>query len=207
MDWSADGWRSAFRVELRVEAIGFASRGWPVVPGTFPANSQWIGHGGALSEGPVPIHGDWQQRLDASPDEVASWWSGNQPYSLLVATGTAIGAIEVDARLGRAAASMFRCLGFPVPIVSTPDGRWYFMTRVGEQLCAELAESKRARLHSVGSWVPMPPSAFPQGWVHWRVKPAVCSWVLPTLDFVQDALCGALHQTEDVATLAAAGSR
>ena len=207
MDWSADGWRSAFRIELRVQAIGFASRGWPVLPGTYPAKSRWIGRSGAKTgqaDGPVPVHRDWQNRLGTNPDEVASWWSG-RPYNLLVATGPAVEALEVDPALGLRAAAELRCLGFPAPIVSTPEGRWYFMTAGGQRLCDELAATGRVSLHSTGSWVPMPPSTFHHGLAHWRVKPEVCGWQLPTPGFVQDALCAGLRDTENVATLAAAG--
>lgn len=203
MDWSADGWRSAFRIELRVQAIGFAARGWPVLPGTYPTNSRWVGHSGADTDGPVPVRRDWQDQLGTNPDEVASWWSG-QPYSLLVATGSAVEAIEVGADLGRRAASALRSLGFPVPIVATPDGRWYFLTEGGQRLCSELVDSPQISLHSTGSWVPMPPSTYPQGLVHWRVKPEVCGWRLPTPALVQDALCTGLYDLEDVASLVAA---
>jgi hypothetical protein len=42
MNWT-DTWRDAFRTELRTEAIGFARHGWPVVPGSYPRGSHWVG--------------------------------------------------------------------------------------------------------------------------------------------------------------------
>ncbi|MGH3451735.1 MAG: bifunctional DNA primase/polymerase, partial [Haloechinothrix sp.] len=63
-EWS-DNWRGAFRIELRAEAIGLASRGWPVLPGTYPSGTEW--------SGPVPVHSDWQETVGATPDQVASW--------------------------------------------------------------------------------------------------------------------------------------
>jgi hypothetical protein len=204
MDWSADGWRSAFRIELRVQAIGLASRGWPVVPGTYPVDSRWAGRTESEVDGPQPVHTDWQDRLDTPPDQVASLWS-DHPYSLLLATGAAVEAIEVRENLGHRAASALRSQGFPVPIVATPDGRWYFLTSGGGQrLCSELANTALVRLHSAGSWVPMPPTTFPHGVVHWRVRPEVCGWRLPTPDLVQDALCVGMHAHENVANLVAA---
>lgn len=202
MDWSEKGWRSAFRIELRVQAIGLASRGWPVLPGTFPADSQWAGRSGAESDGPVPVHRDWQEGVGTDPDRVASYWS-DRPYSLLVATGPAVEAIEVGAGLGRRAAVALRLRGVPVPIVATPDGRWYFLTRGDQQLCGELAADPEVRLHGPGSWMPMPPTIFRQGVVHWRVKPQVCGWQLPGPEAVQDALCIGLHEHHDVAGLVA----
>ncbi|RCW40195.1 bifunctional DNA primase/polymerase-like protein [Halopolyspora algeriensis] len=201
MDWSEKGWRSAFRIELRAQAIGLASRGWPVLPGTFPANSGWAGRSGADAEGPLPVHSDWQQRLGTNPDQVASWWSG-RPYSLLVATGQVVGAVEVDAGLGRSAAVALRSVGMPVPIVATPDGRWYFLTRGDQEFDGELAAHPGIHLHGSGSWIPMPPSTFPQGVVHWRVAPQVCGWQLPAVELVQEALYAGLHERPDVAILA-----
>lgn len=208
MDWSADGWRSAFRIESRVEAIGFAARGWPVLPGTYPANSRWLGRDGADARGPVPIHHDWRERdwqeqVDSRPDRVASWWS-DRPYSLLVATGPAVEAIEVDADLGRRTAVALRGLDVLVPIVATPEGRWYLLTRGGQRLCNELDTDPSVRLHGAGSWVPMPPTTFPHGAVHWRVKPQVCGWLLPDPERVQDALCAGQHAREGTAALVAA---
>ena len=56
-DWS-DSWREAFRIELRAEAIGLASRGWPVLPGTYPVGTEWAGRNGIEADGPVPVHAD-----------------------------------------------------------------------------------------------------------------------------------------------------
>ncbi|MDR7301711.1 bifunctional DNA primase/polymerase [Haloactinomyces albus] len=202
MDWSEKGWRSAFRIELRAQAIGLASRGWPVLPGTFPTDSGWAGRSGFETDGPVPVHNDWQERLGTNPDQVASWWSG-RPYSLLVATGSVVEAVEVDAGLGRSAATALRAVGMPVPIVATPAGRWYFLARGEPRLCAELAAHPEVHLHGPGSWIPLPPTPFHQGVVHWRVQPQVCGWQLPEFDLVQDALYAGLHERPDVAALVA----
>lgn len=203
MDLSVDGWRSAFRIELRVQAIGFASRGWPVLPGTYPTKEGWVGRTVADSAGPVPVHPDWEQRLGADPDQAASWWT-TRPYSLLLATGAFVEAIEVSADLGRRAAAELRALGAPVPIAATPVGRWYFLTAGGQTLDGELAAQQDVSLHTSGSWLPLPPSSFPQGLTHWRVKPEVCDWQLPEPHLVQDALRAGLHERAGVADLAAA---
>lgn len=198
MDWSAHGWRSAFRIELRVQAIGFASRGWPVLTGTFPAESGWSDGEKTYVDGPAPVCSDWQEDLGTNPEQVAARWSG-QPYSLLLATGTSVDALEVDASVGYRAAAALRSLGFPVPIVSTPQGRWYFLISAGQQIYPELARTGAIRLHGEGSWVPMPPTIFHHGVVHWRVKPEICGWRLPSSRVVQDALCmsGCVEESAD----------
>lgn len=203
--WSAGQWHSAFRIELRVQAIGLVARGWPVLPGTYPSEDRWIGRSGREANGPAPVHTDWEDRLVTNPDDAAACWSEQQPYSLLLATGSTVEAIEVDSHLGRRTASVLRAGGFPAPIVSTPDGRWYFLTEGGQTLGEELDGVARIRLHTTGSWVPMPPTTYPQGLVHWRVKPDVCAWRLPRPELVQKALCAGLYDSHDVAGLVAAG--
>ncbi|KAA9154919.1 DNA primase [Amycolatopsis acidicola] len=199
-DWS-DGWRGAFRIELRAEAIGLAWHGWPVLPGTFPAAEA----GAQAWSGPVPVHDDWADRLGAHPNQVADWWTG-QPYSLLVATGRVVDAVEVDTELGKRAARLLRATGHPAPIVATPDGRWLFLTTVAENLPEELATSGAVRWHGEGSWVPLPPTPFQHGVVHWRVKPDVWGWTLPAADAVHEVLARALEQEDRHQQLVAAAS-
>ncbi|MBP2475250.1 hypothetical protein JOF53_004122 [Crossiella equi] len=190
MDWS-DSWRSAFRIELRAEAIGLAFRGWPVLPGTYPAGSQWAGRDGVQEEGPVPVHRDWEERIGTKAEQVASWWTG-RPYSLLLATGVVLDAIEVDAELGRRAAAALRVSGGPVPIAALPTGKWLFLTTTGDTLREPLAEHGDIIIHGKGSYIPLPPSPAQHGVVHWRVKPQICNWNLPESHVVQDALTEAL---------------
>lgn len=227
MDWSAEEWRSAFRIELRVQAIGLASRGWPVLPGTFPTGSGWSGRtgsaeggtGGTGTEeagtGPTPVQPDWSQRAGLTPDDVSSWWA-QQPYSLLVATGSVLDAVEVDAVLGRHVAAAMRWEGFPVPIVAAPNGRWFFLTESGSELSPELADSGRVRLHGSGSWLALPPSPCVlspgdavnggSGVMHWRVKPEVCGWRLPTAEYVHNVLWASIEAHGDVVDLVTTGS-
>lgn len=188
-EWS-DSWRGAFRIELRAEAIGLAGRGWPVLPGTYPGatdqepEADWTR--------PVPAHDNWEQRIGAHPRQIAAWWTG-RPYSLLVATGTMVDAIEVDDRLGHRAASLLRMTGHPAPIVAQPDGRWLFLTTSASAIPAELADQPDIRWHGEGSWVPLPPTPFGHGVVHWRVKPEIWGWRLPQASAVHDVLVRALR--------------
>lgn len=179
-EWS-DSWRGAFRVELRAEAIGLAWRGWPVLPGTNDVETT----------SPVPVHADWQQRIGTDAEQVAAWWTG-QPYSLLLATGVVLDAVEVPDELGRQAAKALRLLGVPVPIVAKPDGQWLFLTTVADEPRADLASNPDITLHGKGSWIPLPPSPFAHGVAHWRVKPEVCGWEFPDAAVVQNVLADAL---------------
>ncbi len=171
-----DSWRGAFRIELRAEAIGLAWRGWPVLPGVNPA---------PLTEGddltwrrPVPASDAWRDQIGTHAHEVATWFS-DRTHSLLVATGTVLDAIEVDDELGKRACRLLRALGHPAPIIALPNGRWLFLTTVADRIPAELATRSSIQWHGKDSWIPLPPSPFQHGVVHWRVKPEVCGWQLP----------------------------
>ncbi|MFR9728941.1 bifunctional DNA primase/polymerase [Saccharopolyspora sp. MS10] len=212
---SVTGWANAFRIELRVQAIELASRGWSVLPGTYPTGYEagapaWSESGIERSNGtshPVPVHADWQDRLGAGVRQVADWWA-EQPYSLLVATGDQVEALETGAELGRRAARALRALGAPAPIVATPDARWYFLAQGGSAsaVCPELIAAGAVRRHSTGSWLPVPPSTFHHGVVHWRVKPEVCGWRLPSPEIIGEALRAGADAVPDVAELVVAGN-
>jgi hypothetical protein len=190
VDWS-DNWRRAFRVETRAQAISFAWRRWPVLPGTYPAGAHWAGREGMQDNGPVPVHKDWQERIGTPPEQVASWWTG-RPYSLLLATGVTLDAIEVGSGLGTGAARVLRSIGLPVPIIGTPEGRWLFLTQTDPRVAESLAGHADIVVHGKESWIPMPPTQFQHGVVHWRVRPEVCGWQIPEAQVVRDALLDAI---------------
>ncbi|HET6703403.1 MULTISPECIES: bifunctional DNA primase/polymerase [Amycolatopsis] len=184
-----DSWRGAFRIELRAEAIGLAWRGWPVLPGVNPAP---LAGGDDLTwRRPVPASDAWREQLGTHAHEVATWFS-DRTHSLLVATGTVLDAIEVDDELGKRACRLLRAIGHPAPIIALPNGRWLFLTTVADRIPAELAERAAIQWHGKDSYIPLPPSPFQHGVVHWRVKPEVCGWQLPDAAEVHDVLVRAL---------------
>ena len=197
MEWS-DSWRGAFRIELRAEAVNLAWHGWPVLPGTYPAGERWAGRDGVEDRGPVPVHRDWQERIGTEAEQVATWWAGHS-YSILLATGHGVDAVEVGADLGRRAAVELRAAGIPVPIVATPEGRWMFLVASGGTPVTD----PDVKHHGRGEHVPLPPSPGQVGVVHWRVKPQICAWRLPHADVVRDALLQAAERTSDYGLVAA----
>jgi hypothetical protein len=200
MEWS-DSWRGAFRIELRAEAVNLAWHGWPVLPGTYPAGEQWAGRDGVEDDGPTPVHRDWQERIGTKAEQVATWWTGHS-YSILLATGHGVDAIEVSADLGRRAAVELRATGIPVPIVATPAGRWMFLVASGAS-AAGTDTDVDVRHYAKGEYVPLPPSPCDVGVVHWRVKPQICAWQLPHASVVRDALVQAANPTPDYGLVAA----
>ncbi|WP_031469773.1 bifunctional DNA primase/polymerase [Sciscionella sediminilitoris] len=194
MDWS-DNWRDAFRIELRAEAVGLAWRGWPIMPGTYPTGEAWTDGEHDRVNGPEPVDSDWKLQVAAKPEEVASIWTG-RPYSLLVATGTVLDAVEVPAAIGMRVAGLLRTVGVVAPIAATPEGRWIFLTTPGRRINPELRAHPEIKVRGAGDWIPLPPSSCQHGIVHWRVKPQTCGWQLAEAGFVQDAISQVLSQVD-----------
>lgn len=184
MEWP-DTWRGSFRIELRAEAISLAERGWPILPGTIPTAED------TDRDSPEPVHEDWAERLGAHPRQVAAWFTG-KPCSLLVATGTMVDALEVGDELGRRAASLLRVTGHPAPIVAMPNGRWLFLTASAGEVHPALTRDAGVTWHGEGSYVPLPPTPYQDGVVHWRVKPEIWGWRLPAASTVHEVLVRAL---------------
>src|SRR6185503_18032688 len=95
---------------------------------------------------------------------------------LLLATGTALDVIEVPAAVGRQVCAQLREAGLVVPVAATPTGRWWFPVTPGVVLPASLRERADVVLHTDGAAVLAPPSETPDGWVHWRVAPALSGY-------------------------------
>jgi len=192
MSWW-DSYRAVYRAELKASAFELADHGWPVLPGSYWQADRWLGADGAQAPGLAPIESDGLARATRAPEEVDAWWS-ERPYSVLLATGSAVDAIEVSALVGRRVCAMLRDSDLVVPVAATPTGRWWFAVRAGEALRPELASRPDVVLHGRGDWVAAPPSEGPQGVVHWRVPPTACGWQLPNPCDLQVALLEVLGQ-------------
>ena len=85
----------------------------------------------------------------------------------------------------RAAAREYSDHGWPVVgacsaglllATGTATGRWWFPATTGGTLPAAVADRADVVLHTDGAAVLAPPSETPDGWVHWRVTPALSGY-------------------------------
>ena len=189
--WDSD--RAVYGTDLRAEALDLADHGWAVVPGTYPQGASWSGCPEAPQAGPTPVLDDWATRASTDHDQISDWWAG-LPYSILLPTGLTLDLIEVPASVGRRAATVLRSDSHAVPIAAAPTGEWLFPVPSGEPLRPDLAGRAGIVLHGRGSYFVAPPSSFPHGSVHWRVRPAACEWALPDPYRVQEALATAVRE-------------
>lgn len=178
------------RVLLRRAAVGYARHGWPIAPGAYPMEARFM-----CDRIGCPIHTchpafeDWQDAASTEPAQVAAWWS-RRGHSVLLPTGEAFDVIETPGALGQAALEVLPA-AHRGPVAVTPTGRWMFLVRPGDGLRPELSERLDVILHGEGSWVPAPPTRYPEGRVRWRVSPHATAWRLPYTYGVQQALVAA----------------
>jgi hypothetical protein len=117
--------------------------------------------------------------------------------SLLLITGTALDVLEVPVACGRQVCAQLRAAGVVVPVAATPTGSWWFPIATGGVLTEELSETDGVALRTAGAPVLAPPSQVPDGWVHWRVAPALTGYGVPSASLIMHAAADAVRWRAD----------
>ncbi|MBQ0928624.1 bifunctional DNA primase/polymerase [Saccharopolyspora endophytica] len=172
--------------EIRSAACELAQHGWAVLPGTYQLaeHGAWLGSPGAVTLEPIPGFG-----RASEPTTMAmamEWWT-RRPYSVLLACGAGINAVEVTATHGnRVLKELAGSAGGPVAV--TPVGSWVFFVREDDvPLNPELVADAPGRWYASGSWIPLPPTRRDGLPYRWKVSPEATGWVLPTSSQLQSA--------------------
>lgn len=199
---SSVGFGALRRTLLRRSALRYAEHGWPVVPGAFPSAKGFrCDRAGCPARSCHPALEDWPLAASTDAATVTQWWS-QRSHSVLFPTGGVFDVIETPMDIGEVVARRrsrayrsrnqdqprLRGLATRCPVAVTPAGRWMFFVRPGQDLRRELAERLTVLLHADGSWVPAPPTRFPEGRVFWQVSPEAVGWRLGDPRRVQRAL-------------------
>ncbi|HEX5201623.1 bifunctional DNA primase/polymerase [Paractinoplanes rhizophilus] len=192
------------RLRLRRHALRYAAHGWAVTPGACLAGHRFAcGRPGCPIMMCHPALESWEDTASTDPGLVSDWWR-RRPYSVLLATGGRLDALEVPAALGLrvlGAARLHRSLPGAGradalgPVAVTAAGRWMFLVRPGEPLRSELDHRLDVVRHGCGSWIPAPPSRMLEGPVRWAVPPERTQWRLPAPALVQTLMADALGAT------------
>jgi hypothetical protein len=120
------------------------------------------------------------------------------PTALLLVTGTVLDVLEVPAPVGRLVCAHLRDTGSVVPVAATPTGTWWYPIAPGAVLPAALRDAEDVVLHTGGTAVLAPPSEVLDGWVHWRVAPALTGYRVPDADLVLSAAADAVRWRTDL---------
>lgn len=185
---------------LRQAALGYAAKGWRVVPGAIAAIGRCsCDRMGCRTQGLHPTLTGWEHAATSNEHQVAQWWAANaNPQPVLLSTGVAFEAIEVPGHLGP---EVYHLLNSqtqgrtgPVAILETPTtSRWLFFVRPDGALRPELERRSDIVLHTYGSWIAAPPTKLPDGGtVRWHSAPSSTQWLLPNSYVVQAQVYAAI---------------
>lgn len=192
--------RGLLRRRLRAAASRYADHGWAVTPGGFfNGRRMACDRPDCLATSCHPLLDDWETRSSTATAQLDEWWS-ERPHAVLLPAGHTFDVIEVPALLGTQAVcgpptgpgratSAGRVRG---PVAVTAGGRWMFLMRAGGTFASELDHRVDVVRHSLGSWIPAPPTVLPEGPVRWQISPQQVDWRLPDPDELQLALVRAL---------------
>jgi hypothetical protein len=134
-----------------------------------------------------PISATWRDSPVTDPAEAYEVWC-EHPYGVLLVCGRGVDVLELPQRLRG-------LLAFPevpwVPLAMTaPPVRWLLFTATGSGALSGELSQVGMRLHGVGAWVALPPTAveflFPQRWL--EPPPPGGTGRLRTADEMQHAL-------------------
>jgi hypothetical protein len=134
---------------LRSAAVNYAKTGWPILA-LSPAGDRLVAG------------------LSPDPETAFEWWS-DQPYGIGCRLGEQLDAVEVPADVGELILDRAR-RQYPseVPVIAVPGrGTQLFLVAPGAQRIVELAAYRQVRLHSRGTWIPLPPTRVLGAEVRW----------------------------------------
>lgn len=175
--------------DCRDAAVDYASHDWPILPGTYQLadNSAWHGKRGSIGLEPAAMM--WAMASTTDAAVAMEWWT-RRPYSVLLACGAGVDAVEVNAEHGERAWARLVERGDRGPVVVTPFRSWLLLVKSGGGTLEALGT--HVQLHTRGDWVPLPPTTRAGMPYRWRLQPAECAWTLPDPQRVQESLIDGL---------------
>lgn len=170
--------------EIRDAAVEYVKHGWPIQPGTYQVDGSRYWHGRNHAEGLEPITQSWSGAGIADTDVAQEVWT-HRPYSILMACGQVVDAIEVPAALGVRLTHSLRTVDCLPPTVVSPFGTWLLLTSPGVPLHLELGRYPGIDLRRAGTWIALPPTTHGYRPYRWRIHPRAVGWSMPSARGVQ----------------------
>lgn len=151
-------------MSLRVHALAYAARGWPVFP---------------VSADKRPLIKGWPERASTDAIRIWSWWEAHPGANIGCATGHAFDVVDLDGPRARAqmeqlAAEVGHAFTGPISKTGRREGGWqlfYAPTGLGNKRPNAVGVDFRGR----GGFVILPPSVHKTGNVYtWLREPSAC---------------------------------
>lgn len=155
--------------QIRDAAVDAASRGWPVIPGTFRAGAgDWFGRQGATGLCPIDEPAAWQCAGITDVDQALNVWT-QQPYGVLLVCGQGVDALELPPRVAELVPAL-TAAGMGAPLAAVLPRRLLFVASGTGALLPAL-QGAGVVLRGQGSWVPLPPTNLGHARASWRISP------------------------------------
>jgi hypothetical protein len=177
--------------EIRDAAVDYVEHGWPVQPGTYQVHGSRHWHGSTHAEDLEPVTQPWTGAGIADAEVARDEWT-RRPYSILMACGAVVDALEIPAALGAQLAQPLRAADCLPPTVVSPFGTWLLLTSPGAPLPLELAQHPGIGIRRRGTWIALPPTTHGHWPYRWRMHPRAVGWSLPSARGVQQVLVEAV---------------
>lgn len=179
-----DTWDQGRRA-LRVAALSYVERGWPVVPGPLCDGLRYTRPGSPhVVAAAEPVAAAQDASLD--PRLVERWWT-ERPHTVLTPVGVEFDVLCAPTLLATIAT------GLPVfrenlcPVAMSPRGARFLVAR-GGVLDDDLAGVRGLEFLTRGRFLPLPPSRVVGGSMNWWITPAAAGGRLGDLATIQTAL-------------------
>lgn len=178
-----DNWDQGRRA-LRLAALSYVERGWPVVPGPLCDGLRYTRPGSPHVVAAAKPVGAQDASLD--PRLVERWWT-ERPHTVLAAVGIEFDVLCAPTLLATVAT------GLPVfrenlcPVAMSPQGARFLVAR-GGSLDEDLAGVRGLEFLDGGEFLPLPPSRVVGGSMSWWITPAAVGGRLGDGQTVQAAL-------------------
>jgi hypothetical protein len=179
-----DSWDQGRRA-LRLAALSYVERGWPVVPGPLCDGLRYTRpeypHVVAAAK---PVASTQDASLDSRL--VERWWT-ERPHTVLSPVGVGFDVLCAPTLLATVAT------GLPVfrenlcPVAMSPQGARFLVAR-GGVLDEDLAGVRGLEFLAGGEFLPLPPSRVVGGSMNWWITPAAAGGRLGDAKTVQAAL-------------------
>jgi hypothetical protein len=179
-------------------ACGYATHGWPVLPGSVWNGYRFVVPGTTkVTEGIRPFVPRNHATLNI--DTVTSWWNvqGSLWPSVLIRSGNAFRLLSTTVDIGESVLADSYFDEHAGPVILRPDiGRVFFLVRPDPTLPDDFRVGKDIQLMESGAWTAAPPTQTNGHRVRWLITPGDADWRPAPFEVIREVLTTISGQTQ-----------